>query len=99
MKFFTLSTVTRALTNLGRQKVIHFMLLAQSTRSSTPLLRRLVGFEKFSLNFHFFLKLEANIVVMHSKWDVLFLLETAFCFPLRAVYLTCITLVSPILLI
>ena len=32
------------------------MLLAQSTRSSTPLLRRLIGFEKFSLNFHFFFK-------------------------------------------
>ena len=38
-----------------RQNVIHFMLLAQSTRSSTPLLRRLVGFEKFRLNFHLFL--------------------------------------------
>ena len=75
------------------------MLLAQSTRSSTPLLRRLVGFEKFSLNFHIFFKLEVNIAVMHSKWDVLLLLEIAFCFSLRAVYLTCITRVSPILLI
>ena len=94
-----MSTVTRALTNLVRQKIIHFILLAQRTRSSTPLLRRLVGLKNLTSILAFFFKLEVDIAVMHSKWDVLFLLEIAFCFPLRAVYLTRITRVSPILLI
>ena len=75
------------------------MLLAQRTRSSTPLLRRLVCLKNLASILAFFFKLEVDIAVVQSKWDVLFLLEIAFCFPLKAVYLTSIILISPILLI
>ena len=37
-----------------RMTVMHFMLIARSKRSSTPLLRQLVRFKRFSLNFHLF---------------------------------------------